>query len=109
VVPEESTGQQLERLVHEGLQLPHDETKFNGAVGARFRYKLKNAGKQIPADSTPLTKLDIADGSTIDLEVQVEWVCPSGPSPTVTYRGDPSPGHPAALKQFSAFAHLIPR
>lgn len=107
-VPENSTGQQLERQVHKDLALPDDETRFNGAVGARFRYQLKHAERQIPADDTPLAELGIKDGSTIDLEVQVEWVGPSGPSPTVTYRGDPSSGSAPVLKQFSVFAHLIP-
>ncbi|MGH3671591.1 MAG: toll/interleukin-1 receptor domain-containing protein [Pseudonocardiaceae bacterium] len=108
-VPANSTGQQLERLVHAELALPHDETKFNGAVGARFRYQLKNAERQIPVDNTPLAELGITDRSTIDLQVQVEWVGPSGPSPTVTYRGGPSSGFYPALKQRPAFAHLIPR
>lgn len=107
-VSENSTGQQLERQVHKDLALPDDETRFNGAVGARFRYQLKHAERQIPANNTPLAELGIKDGSTIDLEVQVEWVGPSGPSPTVTYRGDPSSGSAPALKQFSVFAHLIP-
>lgn len=108
-VPENSTGQQLERQVHKDLALPHDETKFNGRVGPRFCYQLKHAERQIPVDNTPLADLGIKDRSNIDLEVQVQWVGPTGPSSTVTYRGGPSSDPALALKQSPAFAHLIPR
>ncbi len=108
VVPAAATGQELESLVRAQLALPDVETSVNGAVGTRFDYQLKNAGRQIPADDTPLAQLSITDGAVIDLEVQVQWVGPTGPSPTVTYRRGPSPGRSPDLKQFPAFDHLIP-
>jgi hypothetical protein len=108
VVPAEATGKELERLVREQLALPREELNFNGAVGTRFAYQLTSAGVPVPADTTPLAQLPVEDGATIDLEVQVEWVVPAGPSPTVTYRGGPSSRSAPALKQFSAFAHLVP-
>jgi len=111
VVPEKSTGQELRDLVRDALALPDIETKFNGAVGMRFDYQLKNAEKQIPVDETPLSELHITDGAIIDLEVQVESFGPAGPSPTIMYRQGESAGLSPVLTRSlikSAFDHLIP-
>jgi TIR domain len=110
VVPEESTGRQLESLVRATLALPDVEEKFGGAVGMRFGYQLKNAGERISADRK-LAESHIVDGDTIDLEVQVESFGPGGSSPAVTYRHGVSASlSPAATRSLinSAFGHLIP-
>lgn len=111
VVPEESTGRDLESLVRDALTLPDIQKKFDGAVGMRFYYQLKTAGKPILADSRKLGELHIVDGDTVDLEVQVESFGPTGPSGTVTYRQGGSTGlSPATTRSMinSAFGHLIP-
>jgi hypothetical protein len=110
-VPENVTGQELENVVRHALALPDIETKFNGAVGIRFYYQLKNGDKPIPADRTPMSELCITDGATIDLEVQVGSFGPEGSSPTITYRQGESAGlSPVVTRSLikSAFAHLIP-
>lgn len=111
VVPEESTGQDLENLVRDALALPDIEEKFDGAIGMRFYYRLKNAGEQISVDSGKLVDSHIVNGSTIDLEVQVEAFGPGWRSPIVIYRHFPStdlsPAETRALLN-SAFGHLIP-
>ncbi len=84
-VPVESTGQDLESLVRAALALPGIEKKFGGAVGMRFRYRLRNDDKTIPFDKA-LVELYIIDGATIELEVEVESFDSSGSSPIVTYR-----------------------
>ncbi|MDQ2881916.1 MAG: TIR domain-containing protein [Actinomycetota bacterium] len=111
-VPEESTGQQLERLVRVALALPDVEKKFGGAVGMRFYYQLHGAGGQISGDGATLAELRIADGDTIDLVVQVESFGPSGSTSAVTYRqGSATRLSPATTRSLvnSAFNHLIPR
>lgn len=111
VVPEISTGQELKKLVRDALVLPDVETRFNGAVGIRFDYQLKNAEKPIPVDEAPISDLCITDGATIDLEVQVESFGPEGLSRTITYRQGESAGlSPAVIRSLikSAFDHLIP-
>lgn len=110
-VPEETAGGELGTLVRAELALPDIEEKFGGTVGMRFYYQLKYAGEQISADSGKLSELHIVDGSTIDLEVQVEPFGPKGSSPTVTYRHGASTSlSPAATRSLinSAFGHLIP-
>jgi TIR domain len=110
VVPTESTGQDLESLVRNALALPDVEEKFGGAVGMRFHYQLKNDDQTIPLDKT-LVELNITDGATIELEVQVESFGPTGSSPIITYRQgastDPSPAATRSLID-SAFLHLTP-
>lgn len=111
VVPAESTGRDLESLVRNALALPDIVEEFDGAIGMRFYYRLKNAETQILVDSGKLVDSDIVDGSTIDLEVQVEAFGPEGKSPISTYRHPPltvlSPETTRALFN-SAFSHLIP-
>ncbi len=110
-VPEESTGKDLECLVRSALALPDVEEKFGGVVGMRFHYRLKNVGKQISADGRKLAKLHIVDGTTVDLEVQVESFGPTGPPRTITYRQGASTNlSPATTRSLinSAFGHLIP-
>lgn len=110
-VPEESTGRQLESRVRAALALPDITEKFGGAVGMRFFYQLYNAGKPISYDSVKLGELHLADGDTIDLEVQVESFGPGGESSVVTHRGGESTGlSPATTRSLinSAFSHLIP-
>ncbi len=111
VVPEESTGQDLEGLVRDALALPDIEEKFDGMIGMRFYYRLMSAGKQISVDSGRLVDSHIMNGSTIDLEVQIESFGPDGKSPIVTYRQGVSAGlSPPATRALinSAFSHLIP-
>lgn len=111
VVPAESTGRKLESMVRDALKLPDVETKFGGAVGMRFHYQLKKAGEPISFDKT-LVELHITDGTTIDLEVQVESFGPAGPSLVMTYRHGTSTGlSPAVTRSLisSAFGHLLPR
>lgn len=110
-VPAESTGWDLESLVRDTLALPDVEEKFDGAVGMRFCYQLKNAGKQILPDGRTLVELHIVDGDTVDLEVQVESFGPTGPSLVTTYRKGASTGLPPATTRSLinfAFGHLIP-
>jgi TIR domain len=110
-VPVESTGEDLDFLVHNSLALPDVEEKFGGTVGMRFHYQLKNAEKLISADGRKLTDLGIGDGATVDLEVQVESFGPTGPSRTITYRqGVSTIISPATTRALinSAFGHLIP-
>ncbi len=111
VVPENSTGQELEKLVRDALALPDIETRFNGAVGIRFDYQLKNAEKSILVDETPISELCITDGATIDLEVWVSPFGPEGSSPTVMYRQGESAGlFPVVTRSLirSALDHLTP-
>jgi hypothetical protein len=110
-VPEDSTGQHLENLVRDALALPDIETSFKGTVGIRFYYQLKKSGTVIPVDGTKLPELHIADGSIIDLEVQVEPFGPEGASPAITYRkGSLMRLSPTTTRSLisSAFGHLIP-
>lgn len=111
--PRDSTGQRLHNLVHSALALPDVETKFGGAIGMRFYYQLYNTGEPILDDGRNLTELHIADGDTIDLEVQVESFGPQGSSPVATYRKGASAStilSPATTRSLinSAFGHLIP-
>jgi TIR domain len=85
--PADSTGQNLDTLVRSALALPDVETKFNGTVGMRFDYQLKNGENPIPVDGTSISDLCIVDDTTIDLEVRVESFGPEGSSTPVTYRG----------------------
>jgi hypothetical protein len=110
-VPGNSTGHRLETLVHDALALPDIETKFNGTVGIRFYYQLKKSGIAILVDDTPLPEMHIVDGTTIDLEVQVETFGPGKSSPAITYRkGSSTRLSPAITHSLinSAFGHLIP-
>ncbi|MGH3972631.1 MAG: toll/interleukin-1 receptor domain-containing protein [Pseudonocardiaceae bacterium] len=110
-VPKESTGQDLECLVRSALALPDIEERFGGTVGMRFSYRLNNAGRQIHSDGRKLAELHIVDGTTVDLEVQVESFGPTEPSRTITYRHGASTNlSPATTRSLinSAFDHLIP-
>lgn len=109
-VPEDSTGRQLANLVRIELALPDVEERFGGTVGMRFYYQLKNFFGPIH-DDDGLSKLHIADGDTIDLEVQVESFGPDGSSPVIIYRESvPTSLSPATTRSLinSAFGHLIP-
>lgn len=109
-VPAESKGQELESLVRAALALPEIAEKFDGAVGMRFHYQLKNDGKSIASDKT-LVELHITDGATIELEVEVESFGPAGSHPVTTYRQGASTGlAPATTRALinSALGHLIP-
>lgn len=110
-VAAESTGHDLDSLVRSTLALPDVEEKFGGAVGMRFYYQLKNAEKQIFPDGRTLVELDIVDGDTVDLEVQVESFGPTVPSLVTTFRKGVSTSlAPATTRALinSAFSHLIP-
>jgi hypothetical protein len=110
VVPAESTDRELWDLVRGALDLRDVVTMLNGAVGMRFYYHVKNADEPIPFDKK-LAELHITDGTTIDLEVQLESFGPAGPSPIITYRKGASTAlAPPVTRSLlhSAFGHLIP-
>jgi hypothetical protein len=109
-VPEQSTGEELERQVHTGLALKGSVTQFGGTVGMRFFYKLKHAKQPIPRDKT-LVELGITHGATIELEVQMQQFGPNGSSPIETYRYRDATRLPPATTRLlinAAFGHLRP-
>lgn len=111
-VPEESTGRELQRLVRSALALPDIAERFGGAVGMRFHYQLRNVDEPIPSDKT-LVELHVTDGTTIELEVEVEVEAfgPTKSSPIIANRRGVSKDlSPAATQSLinSNFGHLIP-
>ena len=109
-VPEQSTGEELRRCVRHALALPDIVERFEGRVGMRFSYQLRYGPDLLPPTAT-LPSLGITDGAVLGLEVHVAPFGPTGPSATVTYRGAPPPGLPAATGRHlinAAFGHLTP-
>ncbi len=109
VIPQKATGAQLMEMVCSALQLPPVVTRFGGAAGIRFAYELTSTELLLPAD--PHAPIDIQEGATIQLEVEVTWFGPHGDSPSVKFRREENPdAAPAAFPSLlrKAFGHLTP-
>jgi hypothetical protein len=110
VLPE-TTGPDLLLTIRKALALPGFQSQFDGAMKIHFSYRLMHEGE--PVGDAPILAQGIAEGATLDLEIQVQATGPDGPFGEKVYRGveDSMPGVSeqsirAMVK--SAFGHLMP-
>lgn len=115
-VSEDVKGADLDGRVRMALALQESITHPRWDVGLYFHYRLRHADKPIPG-ATTLAELGIADGATIELEVEIEQFNPTGSSSSATYRRDSKTGKepprelsPAMRRSLinAAFGHLMP-
>ncbi|WP_037269943.1 toll/interleukin-1 receptor domain-containing protein [Kibdelosporangium aridum] len=100
-----TTGAELLGMVRSALALPQEEKAFDGIVGMRFTYELRNG-------DDPRSPLQITDGALIDLEVCTEWFDGDGPVASRTYRTRPNAGVTPKMAEAaltSTFRHLLPQ
>ncbi|MFI6097041.1 TIR domain-containing protein [Lentzea sp. NPDC051213] len=109
MTPLHLTGAALYRAVFAAMQLPSEQSTFDGAIGMRFSYELYQQNESIPDDQSTVE----LTSDVVDIAVRVESFGPRGPYNNKEFLPDEEAQGALDVDQqrmllVAAFRHLLP-
>lgn len=109
MTPLHLTGAELYRAVHRAMQLPAEQSTFDGAIGMRFSYELLQQNEPIADDQSTVE----LNSDVLDLAIRVESFGPRGPYNNKEFLPDDDIDEGLDVDQqrmllVAAFRHLLP-